>query len=206
MALVDITMSVDGGDTLNEIDLRRLKELWEIYSPSLPPSQAYGFDRLKDQVQRVLADHIRRNPTWFGSRPIFVNAAMSHRMDGYNRHIVILPQRVTWEAVNHGYDYLRNTAPQRLDVGEQEFDSTIRHWAGDNLAKYLDVHGGFSRLTTDRADCFNLILALQVARCNMYNSEEVIGSVFDVEVHENLQNQRETELLFMTHRCKPIPG
>ena len=203
MAIVDITMSVDGGDTLNDIDLRRLKELWEHYSPSLPPSQAYGFDRLERQVQASLDDHINRNKTWFGCRPIHVKGAMSHRLDQYNRHLVILPQRVTWDAVNRGYDYLlehHGDAPM-----SQEWDSMIRHWAGDNLAKYLDVHGGFSRNAADRQDLFNLILVLDKARRYTYSSEEVIGSSFDFETRGNLEKQREDSLFFLVHRCKPLP-
>lgn len=204
MAIIDITMSVDGGEILNELDLRRLKELWNHYSASLPPSSAYSFDSLKDQVHAALEAHVRRQPTYFGCRPIHVRCAMTHRVDQLNRHIVILPQRVTWDAVNHGYDYLRNTT---FDVTGQEYDSTIRHWAGDNLAKYLDCQGGFSRLETDRSDCFNLILTLQEAKRNLYSGVEVIGSQFEeVEARGNLVNQREDALLFLVHKCNPMPG
>lgn len=203
MATVAITMSVDGVDALNETDLHRLKEVWEHYNPSFPPSQAYDFDRLKDQVQSALNDHVRRNPTWFGSRPIYVQGAMSHRLDDFNRHIVILPKRVTWDVINRGYDYLREHHDRTLDT--QEWDSMIRHWAGDNLAKYLDVHGGFSRNTEDRQDLFNLILVLDKARRNTYGQEEVIGSTFDYELHGNLEKQREDNLFYLVHRCKPLP-
>jgi hypothetical protein len=203
MAIVDITMSVDGGDHLNDIDLRRLKELWEHYAASLPPSQVYGFDAFKDRVQSSLDDHIRRNKVWFGCRPIHVKTAMSHRLDQYNRHIVILPQRATWDAVNRGYDYLHAAHPET--TMSQEWDSMIRHWAGDNLAKYLDIQGGFSRLATDRQDLFNLILVLDKARRYTYASEEVIGSAFDFETRGNLEKQREDSLFFLVHRCKPLP-
>lgn len=202
MATIDITMSVDGGDHLNEIDLRRLKELWEHYSPSMPPSPMYQFDRLKDRIQDELARHIRQHQTWFGCRPIHVRGAMLHRVDQFDRHLVILPKRVTWEAVNYAYDYLRHQAPDQM---EQDFDSTIRHWAGDNLAKYLDVHGGFSRQEEDRQDCFNLIQVLQESKRHLYNTQEVIGGTFDVEAHGNLERQRENELLFLAHKCKPLP-
>ena len=203
MAIVDITMSVDGGDNLNDIDLRRLKELWEHYSPSLPPSSSYSFDSLKDQVHKSLDDHIRRNKVWFGCRPIHVKGAMSHRLDQMNRHVVILPQRVTWDAVNHGYDYLQ--AQHSETTMSQEWDSMIRHWAGDNLAKYLDVHGCFSRNKTDRQDCFNLILTLDKARRYTYSSEEIIGTAFEVESEGNMEMQRENGLFYLVHRCKPLP-
>lgn len=203
MATVDITMSIDGGDTLNEIDLRRLKEIWDHYGPSLPPSDIYAFNRLKDNVQNALADHVKRHQTWFGCRPVHIRGAMSHRLDQYNRHIVILPQRVTWDAVNHGYDYIHGFNSE--GVPSIERDSTIRHWAGDNLAKYLDAHGCFSRQPTDRQDCFNLILTLDVARRHTYSSEGVIGTSFEVETEGNAEGSREDGLFFLVHKCKPLP-
>ncbi|MNU47609.1 hypothetical protein D3C71_365020 [compost metagenome] len=204
MAGVDITMSVDGGDFLNSIDLLRLKEVWEQYAKTLNPiREVYTFDRMKDRVQRTLQRHIERHPTWFGSRPIYIRGAMIHRADEYDRQVVILPQRATWDAVNHGYDYLRNEAPQ---PNEPDFDSTIRHWAGDHLAKYLDNQNGFSRRKEDRQDCFNLIQVLDVAKRQLYDIVDSIGTEFEtVEVPENDHVQRDVSLKYIIHSCKPLP-
>lgn len=200
---VNITLAVDGGDTLNELDLARLAEIHSYYNKFTrrPAGKditfGHTFERLQKDVQEALDSHIRRYPTCLSIRVIHIRGAVLHNIDDFDHHIVILPKRATWDAVNHGFDYLRNDRPE---VADPDFDSTIRHWAAGNLAKYLDVNRGFSRLPSDQRDCFDLILTLQKAMRESYaRIESVEGVRFNIAV-KNTHPLRDENLYYLSQR------
>lgn len=205
---VDITMSVNGGDVLDEIDLARLAEIHSHYNKLTRRREGEGdrvnqpFERLQRDFQTALDDHIRRYPTFLSSRTIHVRHALVQNIDDTDHHIVILPKRATWDAVNHAYDYLNNDRPE---VTHPDYDSTIRHWAANNLAKYLDVNNGFSRLPSDKRDCFDLILTLQKAMRHTNATIELSeGVAFNIAV-KNSHPLREERLLYIQHNLRLQP-
>lgn len=204
MGSVNLTMAVNGGDKLDELDLARLEELYNYYLKLEKPDgrKLHHFDSFKNKVEKALEDHVRRQDTFFVARPIHVQGAFYHDQDEFDHHITILPQRATWDAVNHGWDYLLNDRPE---VTDPDFDSTIRHWAAGNLAKYLDIDSGFSRLETDQRDCFALILCLQKAQRYLSNCVRSEGVRFNVEVRENRRRNRDGGLYYIVHACKRGP-
>ncbi|MCO6704777.1 hypothetical protein [Streptomyces sp. CHB9.2] len=205
---VDITLAVDGGDVLNELDLARLAEIHSHYNKLTRRPRGEGvefghsFERLQQEVQKELDAHIRRHKTFLSVRSIHIRGALLHNIDDHDHHIVILPKRATWDAVNHAYDYLNNDRPE---VADPDYDSTIRHWAANNLSKYLDVNNGFSRLPSDRRDCFDLILTLQKAMRHTNAKIELSeGVAFNIAV-KNTHPLREERLLYIHHCLRLQP-
>ena len=203
---VDITLSVDGGDILNEIDLARLAELHSHYNKlARPEARVHNvttFDRVQARVEEELANHIRRYPTCLSNRNIHIRGAFFHAQDDFDHHIVMLPRRATWDAVNHGYDYL---CADRPEIADMEYDSTIRHWAAAHLAKFLDIDRGFSRLPSDKQDCFNLILCLQKAMRHTYKTERMEGVRFNIALRGEHPN-RDPNFYYLSHRCQLMPS
>lgn len=203
---VDITLSVDGGDVLNELDLARLAELHSHYRKLAHPDNRSQlndtFERVQQRVEDELANHVRRYPTCLSKRNIHIRGAFFHAQDEFDHHIVILPRRATFDAVNFGYDYLCADRPEIADV---EYDSTIRHWAAAHLAKFLDNNRGFSRLPTDQRDCFDIILCLQKAMRHTYKIERSEGVRFNIATRGE-HPLRDPNLYYLTHRCQLMPS